>query len=124
MNVNTEAGQLETELVISFEIEGRHYWPNAPEEYAEFGHPHSHIFKVVCFFRTQKSDAPARREQELFDLRRRCLQMVVGHFGRFNQPPCSFSDRSCEGIADAIKQLVGASRVFVGEDWFFGAVVY
>lgn len=106
-----------TELVISFEVEGKHYWPEAPELYKEFETPHSHIFKVICFFNTKESDDPTRRELELFALRRQCLQLVTNHYNGM------FGGMSCEGIADSIKQLVEASRVFVGEDQWFGALV-
>ena len=41
-----------TELVFSFEVDGLHHWPGAPDRYREFGQPHRHLFKIICFYPT------------------------------------------------------------------------
>jgi len=112
-----------TELIISLEIDGIHFWPNAPKQYKEFGQPHRHLFKVVAFYPVVDSKDPARRDKELFELRQEtvtCLRNINGTYGK---EPIDFGGRSCEGVADYLKKEMGFSKVFVGEDVNFGAIV-
>ena len=109
-----------TELVISFEVDGIHFWPNAPEQYKEFSHPHRHLFKVICWYPTGDSDDLIRREREFWELRQQTIAHLHDVFGR---EPIDFGPRSCEGISDFLKKEMGFSRVFCGEDWFLGATV-
>lgn len=113
---------MSTELVVSFEVDGYHYWPGAPEKYKEFGQPHRHIFKFICLFSTEDSHDPARRQIELWELRQNCLDYVRANY-QIESFVCDFKDMSCEGIAEDIIIGMGASAVFVGEEYWLGAWV-
>lgn len=112
---------MKTDLVVSFEIDGLHYWPNAPLRYSEFEHPHRHLFKIVCYFPTRESNDVARREEELWELRRKCITKVMETFAFRDCEQCNFEDRSCEGIAQELIHLLKATEVFVGEEYWLGA---
>jgi len=109
-----------TELVISFEVDGLHSWPDAPDKYKEFRQIHRHLFKVICFLPTVESNDPTRREVELWSLRQNVIQFLKSEFG---EEPINFKTMSCEGISDYLKEHWNFSSVFVGEEWFLGAMV-
>lgn len=109
-----------TELVISFEVDGLHYWPSAPDRYSEFRQPHRHLFRFICWKAVTESRDPVRRDIELWELRRQAITQL--HI-MFNEEPSDFGPRSCEGIADYLRDVMGFSKVFVGEDEDFGALV-
>ena len=113
---------MSTELVVGFEVDGLHYWPDAPQKYKEFGQPHRHLFKVVGWYPTGDSQDPTRRDVELWELRQDTIACLDSWY-----PPlggvCNFGPMSCEGIADFLKNKMGFSRVFVGEEDCLGAMV-
>ena len=113
-----------TELVVSFEVDGRHFWPNAPEKYKEFRQSHRHLFKCICTVLVRDSDDPARRDVELWELRQQaieCARLISTDVEC--SPVRDFRSMSCEGIASALRKEMGFSKVFVGEDVNFGAIV-
>ena len=124
-----------TELIISFTVDGIHFWPNAPEQYEEFSHPHRHLFKFICWYPQKDSQDPTRRKTELWKLRQDTIYKIFklwnnGNAERWAEEaePSAFSKinfgpASCEGIAQTIKDKLGFSKVFCGEDDFFGAIV-
>lgn len=111
-----------TTLVISMELEGRHYWPNAPKEYLDFANSHRHLFKFICWYDIDKSNSPDRRDIELFELRRNTIEALKAEFGMVDDP-LEFRSMSVEGIADWLKKRMGFSKVFCGEEWYLGALV-
>ena len=111
-----------TQLIISFELEGRHRWPDAPARYSDFAHTHRHLFKFICWYEIDKSTGPDRRDKELFELRRETIEVLKMEYGRADFP-LEFQDMSCEGIADWLKKEMRFSKVFCGESDFFGAIV-
>jgi len=111
---------MSTSLIVSFEVDGIHFWPNAPDKYKEFGQPHRHLFKVICVFPTGDSSDPTRRDVELWELRQNVLHYVKERFGK---EPINFGPMSVEGIADVIKNGMGFDKVLVCEEWFIGAIV-
>ena len=114
-----------TELVISFEIEGLHYWPNAPVGYKEFGRSHRHLFKVIGWYPTKSSNDPNRREKELFELRNEAFEFLYSRDYPVRKNCIDFGPMSCEGIADLLlnSRELGFSKVFVGEEYWLGALV-
>ena len=116
---------MNTTLVISFTIDGLHSWPNAPKQYEEFSHPHRHLFKFICWGVTKDSSDPNRREKELWGLRQEAIECIGNEFviADSGQDICNFLGMSCEGIADWLKNEMGFSKVFCGEEWFLGAIV-
>ena len=114
-----------TELVISFAVDGLHFWPNAPAKYKEFGQPHRHLFKFVCWYPTKDSNDPNRRERELWELRQEAISSLSPFAGLYPQGGVyDFGAMSCEGCADFLKQAMGFSKVFCGEEEWLGAMVY
>jgi hypothetical protein len=111
-----------TQLVISFELDGRHRWPDAPPRYYDFANTHRHLFKFICWYEIDKSDSPNRRDKELFELRREAIEALKANFGMTDYP-LEFGGMSVEGIADWLKAKMGFSKVFCGESDFFGAIV-
>ena len=112
-----------TELVVSVTIDGLHFWPNAPEQYKEFGQPHRHLFKIICFYPTGDSSDPNRREKELWELRQETLDFIFNDWEILGSGAVDFGAMSCEGISDRIKDGMGFSKVFVGEEFWIGALV-
>lgn len=110
-----------TELVISFTVDGIHFWPNVPEQYSEFGQPHRHLFKIICWYPiTVKSTID--RPIELWELRQNTISWVE-HYWKSKNGIVNFNDMSCEGISSEIKNHCQFSKVFVGEEDFFGAII-
>jgi hypothetical protein len=115
-----------TELIVSCEIDGLHHWPDAPEKYKEFRNPHRHLFKLVGFLPMGSSTDPIRREKELWELRSELIEMIYriwGTEGCVKEEMLDFGPMSCEGIADVIKEKMNFSKVFVGEEYWLGALV-
>lgn len=114
---------MSTELVISFEIDGLHFWPNAPKQYEEFSHPHRHLFKFICWYPQKGNNDPTRREKELWELRQGTISYLNNNCWIKLNDSIDFGSMSCEGIAQTVKQDMNFSKVFVGEEWFLGAIV-
>ncbi len=114
-----------TELVVSFEVDGIHSWPAAPSRYSEFRQPHRHLFKFICYYPSNISSEPQRREVEIWELRQTTISYIEEHFLVYGYgTTIDFGDFSCEGIADFVRTGGGFSKVFCGEEWFLGALVY
>ena len=111
-----------TELIVSFEVDGRHFWPNAPEKYKEFRQPHRHLFKCICTVLVRDSNDPTRRDIELWELRQTAISIINNELPQ-EHGVVDFKEMSCEGVADLLKNKLGANKVFVGEDVNFGAIV-
>jgi len=107
-------------LIISFEVNGVHYWPNAPEEYKEFRMPHRHLFRFVVWVPVSGS-----RSSELFNVRKFLISTVLSLYPDYPSlnGGTDFGPSSCEEIATKLKAAVGASKVFVGEEYWLGAEV-
>ena len=114
-----------TELVASFEIDGLHHWPEAPSCFSEFRQPHRHLFKFVCFVPTTDPVHGFERSIELWELREGLILRVHGIFGQpgMQLGVIDFGALSCEGIASKFKEDVFLSKVFVGEEYWLGALV-
>lgn len=107
------------ELVVSFEIDGLHHWPGAPERFKEFKQLHRHLFKFVCFYPVKEVD----REVELWELRSSTISWVYDAFSTCEGGVTDFGSLSCEAIAQQCKRDMGFSKVFVGEEYWLGAIV-
>lgn len=112
---------MKTELVISFTLEGTHYWPNAPKQYGEFGHVHRHLFKFICWY-PETPQSNIDRPIELWELRQNTILWVTSHWNS-RLGVTDFGPMSVEGIAATIKEFSLFTRVFVGEEDFLGALI-
>lgn len=111
-------------IIVSFDIEGVHRWPNAPDKYLLLRNPHSHIFHFDCEIPVTDYD----REFEFLDVRRELIRAIRVSYG--SSEPCDFRSMSCEelcvAVINTISNIYGARpniAVAVREDAFVGAVV-
>jgi len=112
-----------TELLVSFEVDGLHFWPDAPSEYSEFGQPHRHLFKFICWKKVDVR-SPQDRPIELWELRQNAITAVVNTFHiAMGSDKCDFQGMSCEGISDWLRVVMSFDKVFVGEEFWLGAMV-
>lgn len=106
-------------IVVKFDLEGSHAWPDAPDEFKELRSRHSHIFRFECVIPVSQ----ANRGLEFLKVRRELRDSVRSSF---KGEPCDFRSNSCEMMAEHVartikaKYGVDASRVRVCEDVFVG----
>lgn len=111
-----------TELVVSFELDGLHAWPEAPDRYKEFRQSHRHLFKFILYFPVDV-ESKNERPKELWELRQNCIYQLGGCFGNDENLVRDFKDWSCEGIAKYCIETFGCIKAFVGEETNLGAWV-
>lgn len=81
--------------VLTFNnIEGYHYYPNAPEFCSYLAQRHRHIFVIKCEFHISHND----REIEINFQQQEIENFLKERFGY----PCEFGGRSCEHIAELL----------------------
>lgn len=114
------------DLVVSFELEGRHYWPGAIKPYTDFGAPHRHLFKFIVVV-----PIPSSRAVELFELRSALIDHIRTMYD-VEAGIIDFGGSSCEDIALALCTSIidngvchckAITKIFVGEEWFLGALL-
>lgn len=81
-------------VIIQFEIEGFHHYPNPPKEVEFLSYNHRHTFVVKCGYKVSELD----REKEIFICRDIIKQSLIKKYGN----PCQFKNMSCEMIAEEI----------------------
>lgn len=107
-----------THVVIDFEVEGFHHYPNAPKKVEFLSQNHRHLFQVKVHYEVKDLN----REKEIFiqtDELKFYLQEAYG-------TPCQFGAMSCEMIAKELLEFSnpdGAVKVEVYEDGKGGATV-
>jgi hypothetical protein len=105
-------------VVIDFDIEGFHHYPNAPVKVAFLRHNHRHLFNVRVHYKVLGLD----REKEIFIQEAYIKEYLNESFG----VPCQFGAMSCEMIAQEIIDFGkedGITKVEVYEDGKGGAIV-
>ncbi len=109
---------MKTNIVVRFDLEGLHSWPDAPEEYIYLASSHKHFFHFEIHIPVDNS-----RQLEFIDVRARLLYEVESLFGG------DFGTNSCEMLAIVVAEVVYRIyeilpyRVAVYEDQFVGAEV-
>lgn len=83
---------MKREVITHNEIEGFHYYPDAPDFCAYLGNKHRHVFVVRCHFEVSHNE----REIEIIDRQREIAERVARQFGS----PADFGGFSCEDIAE------------------------
>lgn len=96
-------------VIVQFEIEGFHQYPNAPEEVGFLSNKHRHTFVVKAGY--QVSDL--NREREIFLCRDEVKSYLYEAFGS----PCIFGDMSCEMIANEILEFASEDGMVWCEVW-------
>lgn len=97
------------------DIEGFHYWDDAPEQVCFLSDRHRHIFEIYCQFEVSHED----REIEIILMQHEIEKYLYENYRK----PCEFGGMSCESIAKEIKQRFNAYEVKVLEDGAGGAIV-
>lgn len=108
-------------LIVKWDAEGTHYWPNPPEEFIVFGNIHEHIFHFECYLPVSVKSVEDR-PLELLQVRRELMAELKTKYG----DPLNFNGMSCEGISKILSEIIWntykiRARVVVMEDNFVGA---
>lgn len=107
-----------TTVVIDFEVEGFHHYPNAPKKVDFLSHNHRHLFQVKVHYRVKNLN----REKEIFIQQEELKFYLQEAYGA----PCQFGAMSCEMIAKELLEFGvedGIVKVEVYEDSKGGAIV-
>lgn len=105
------------EIVLSFQFEGLHEWPDAPvrgEYYLK--NIHRHLFKARCWKEVTHSD----RDIEFIKFKREIYNFLIESNGG---NIINFGHMSCEHIAEHLLQKFKLSKCEVLEDGENGAVI-
>ena len=84
-------------VILDFDVEGYHSYPNAPKEVEFLSYPHRHIFQIRAGYRVTDSN----REREIFIEQ----DNVKNYLGEVFGVPCQFENMSCEMIAEIFYNL-------------------
>ncbi len=115
-------------VYAQFQVEGFHYWENAPENVAYLRNRHRHMFHYKVVITVKDHD----REIEFITLKNECLNSLSDMYLKNDDGSFEFGGKSCEMLAkDLIERLYNhlnykvALCVSVSEDGENGAeVVY
>lgn len=105
-------------VILDFDIEGFHFYPNAPKQVSFLQHNHRHIFQIRAGYKVEDSN----REKEIFIHQDFIKEYLYESYGN----PCHFDNMSCEMIAEEILEFAeedGCVWVEVFEDGKGGARV-
>ena len=96
-------------VIIQFEIEGFHNYPNAPKEVDFLSFNHRHNFKIKAGYEV----LDLNREREIFICRDEVKSYLNESFGM----PCQFKNMSCEMIAKEILEFAQEDGMIWCEVW-------
>ena len=107
---------IKRQVITHNEIEGFHYYPDAPAFCAYLGNKHRHNFVIECGFNVSHNE----REIEIIDQQKRIAKSVEVQFGR----PADFGGFSCEDIAEwLLEKFDDMDYCKVLEDGYGGAAL-
>lgn len=109
---------MKSTVITDFEVEGFHFYPNAPEKVSFLKSRHRHLFRIKVYYKVTDLD----REKEIFIQQDYLKQYLNESYGT----PCEFENMSCEMIAKEMLEFSvddGAYKVEVFEDGKGGASV-
>ena len=98
-------------VILDFDIEGFHFYPNPPKQVSFLKHNHRHIFQIRAGYKVEDLN----REKEIFIQQDFLKDYLNDCYGS----PCQFENMSCEMIADELLQFIkddGGIWVEVFED--------
>lgn len=108
-----------TNIIISFQVEGFHCWPDAPKEVAFLRDNHRHMFWIEAEKEVKHDD----RDIEIIMFKREIQAKLLFKYGG-NNGELILGSKSCEMLAKEILEEFDCERVKVTEDNENGAVVY
>lgn len=100
---------MKTTVIISFEVEGFHNYPNAPKDVEFLKFKHRHSFKIKAGYHV----TDLNREKEIFITR----DTIITHLNKLFGAPCQFGERSCEMIASEILKVNSEDGMIWCEVW-------
>ena len=107
---------MKTYVITYNEIEGIHYWKDAPSPVQYLQNPHRHIFIIECEFKVKHDD----RELEIIIQQNKIKNFITDKYGL----PAMFGTMSCEMIAkEILTYFESCVSCKVLEDGFGGAEV-
>lgn len=105
-------------VILDFDIEGFHHYPDPPKEVSFLRYNHRHIFQIRVGYKVEDSN----REKEIFIEQDYLKDYLSESYGS----PCQFENMSCEMIAEDLLKFIlddGGVWVEVFEDGKGGARV-
>jgi len=96
-------------VIIQFEIEGFHNYPNAPQQVNFLSFDHRHTFKIKAGYKVSNLN----REKEIFICRDEIKEYLIESYGS----PCQFNNMSCEMIAKEILEFGSEDGMIWCEVW-------
>jgi len=100
---------MKSTVIIQFEIEGFHHYPNAPQEVDFLSDKHRHTFIVKAGYSVEDLN----REKEIFIERDYIKEYLIESYGS----PCEFGAMSCEMIAAEILEYAEMEGMIWCEVW-------
>lgn len=100
---------MKSQVLISFDVEGFHLYPNAPKQVDFLSYKHRHTFKVTCSYLV----SDLNREKEIFIQRDEIKFYLQESYGS----PCDFENMSCEMIAKEIIDFAKEDGMIWCEVW-------
>lgn len=105
-------------IVLDFEVEGYHFYPNAPKQVSFLENNHRHLFQIRVGYKVNSLN----REKEIFIQQDFLKDYLFETYGS----PCQFKNMSCEMIAVELLEFIiedGGIWVEVFEDGKGGAKI-
>lgn len=105
-------------IVLDFEVEGYHFYPNAPKQVSFLENNHRHLFQIRVGYKVNFLN----REKEIFIQQDFLKDYLLETYGS----PCQFKNMSCEMIASELLEFIiedGGIWVEVFEDGKGGAKI-
>ena len=96
-------------VIVKFEIEGFHSYPNAPKEVEFLSFNHRHTFVITAGYNV----SDLNREKEIFICRDELKDYLFESYGS----PCEFNNMSCEMIANEILEFAQDDGMVWCEVW-------
>lgn len=96
-------------VIVQFQVEGFHNYPDAPKQVEFLKHNHRHTFIVKAGYNVNDLN----REREIFISRDEVLFYLNEAFG----VPCQFDSMSCEMIANEILEFAKDDGMVWCEVW-------
>lgn len=103
------------EIVVSFQFEGFHYWPDASSQHTYLANAHRHMFHVKAW----KEVSHGNREIEIIQFKRNMCRFATEQWGHGQM-----TTLSCEQMAEALCKKFELAYCEVLEDGENGAVFY
>lgn len=107
------------QVITCNQIEGMHFWKDAPQQFCYLRNEHRHIFYIRCWFDVTDPD----REIEINEQQGIIKSTIHAHYGNARGTGAFFGGMSCEDIARWCIEHFKCTACEVLEDGFGGAYV-